>query len=169
MAVGESSLVGYSFDNNRGNLMALCTNCGFDKGEGSYCGGCGQRTSQQPQYQQPPQYQPPQYQQPQYQQPQYQQPQFQQPQYQHAQYQPPQYQQAAGSNSLAIASLVASLISLLVLPIILAPVGIICGHVALSQINRTNQGGRGKATAGLIVGYISLLYGVVVVMGSSGY
>jgi Domain of unknown function (DUF4190) len=134
--------------------MALCTNCGFDKGEGSYCGGCGQRTSQQPQYQQP-QYQQPQYQQPQYQQPQYQQPQYQQP--------------VTGSNSLAVASLVASLISLLVLPIVLAPVGIICGHVALSQINRTHQGGRGKAITGLIVGYISLLYGLAVVMGSSGY
>jgi hypothetical protein len=115
--------------------MALCSNCGHEKGTGSYCGGCGQRTA--------PTNTPPQQQ-------------FQPPQYQQ-QYQPPQYQQQYGApqfipvsaktNSLAIASFVVSLICC-------APLGVILGHMALKQINRTGEGGRGLATAGLVIGYI---------------
>lgn len=32
--------------------------------------------------------------------------------------------------------------------------GIICGHIALSQIRRTGEGGRGMAIAGLVLGYV---------------
>jgi hypothetical protein len=31
---------------------------------------------------------------------------------------------------------------------------VICGHIALSQIKRTGEGGRGLALAGVIVGYV---------------
>jgi hypothetical protein len=34
---------------------------------------------------------------------------------------------------------------------------IICGHIALSQIKRTGQEGRGMAIAGLVLGYIGLV------------
>lgn len=51
------------------------------------------------------------------------------------------------TNSMAIAALVASLtVSFL---------GIVFGHIALSQIRRTGEGGRGLAIAGLIIGYIA--------------
>lgn len=49
-------------------------------------------------------------------------------------------------NPLAIAALVCSLI--------LAPLGIIFGHISLSQIKRTGQDGRGLAIAGLAIGYV---------------
>jgi hypothetical protein len=131
--------------------MALCSNCGHDKGEGSYCGGCGQRSgSAAP---------PPQFQQPQYQQPQYQQP-FQQPQYQQ-QYGVPQFVPVSNkTNSLAISSLVVSLLCC-------APLGVIFGHMALSQINRTGEGGRGLAVAGLVIGYVGCGLALFVFMGAS--
>ncbi|EQM31545.1 DUF4190 domain-containing protein [Rhodococcus erythropolis] len=55
-------------------------------------------------------------------------------------YQPPT------TNGLAIAALVGALV--------LAPVGIVLGHISLAQINRTGEQGRGLAIAGLVIGYI---------------
>jgi hypothetical protein len=49
-------------------------------------------------------------------------------------------------NGLAIASLVTSLISLQL-------IGIVLGHIALVQIKKTGQAGRGLALAGVIIGY----------------
>ena len=130
--------------------MALCKNCGNEMGTGVYCGGCGQRTGGAQGGNQPPQYQ-----QPQYQQPQYQQPQYQQPQYQQSQYQPPQYSaNAAKTNGMAIAAFVLSLFCCNLLAVIF-------GHMAISQINRTGEGGRGLATAALIIGYLSMVGGVI--------
>ena len=136
--------------------MALCSNCGKEMGAGVYCGGCGQRTGGGA----PTSYPTPQ---PQYQQPQYQQPQYQQP------FGQPQYapQPSAKTNGMAIASLVMSLVCCNIL-------GIIFGHVAISQINRTGEGGRGMAVAGLVIGYASLVIGIiwglaVAAAGSSGY
>jgi hypothetical protein len=45
---------------------------------------------------------------------------------------------------------------------ILSPVSIVLGAIALSQIKQNpNQGGRGMATAGIVLGCISLLMGLV--------
>jgi hypothetical protein len=50
------------------------------------------------------------------------------------------------TNSMAIAALVSSLL--------LAPLGIIFGHIALSQIKNTGEDGKGLAIAGLVIGYL---------------
>ncbi|OBK28369.1 hypothetical protein A5634_01385 [Mycobacterium asiaticum] len=47
---------------------------------------------------------------------------------------------------MAIAALVASLV--------LAPLGIVFGHISLSQIKKTGEDGRGLAIAGLVLGYV---------------
>jgi hypothetical protein len=66
------------------------------------------------------------------------------------------YQQTPGyvppppTNSLAITSLVLSCSSIIV--IITAPIGIITGLIALKQIKRTGEQGKGLAMAGVIVG-----------------
>lgn len=52
------------------------------------------------------------------------------------------------TNALAIVSFVGAFFVSLV--------GIICGHIALSQIKRTGEGGKGFAVAGLVIGYISI-------------
>lgn len=84
------------------------------------------------------------------------QPQDQQPSYgapqqpyqgQNQQYQPYNGAPASGqTNVLAIIALIGA--------IVVAPVGIICGHIALSQIKRTGESGRGLALAGTVIGYV---------------
>lgn len=59
---------------------------------------------------------------------------------------PPYPPQQQGTNGLAIAALV--------LAFVFAPVGLILGLVALSQIKKSGQGGRGLALAAAIVGGI---------------
>ncbi len=78
----------------------------------------------------------------------------------------------AKTNTLAIVSLICSILWIPSL------VGVITGHIALGQIKRTGESGRGMAIAGLIIGYIgiatALLWGVfwiifVVIASSAGY
>ncbi len=54
-----------------------------------------------------------------------------------------------GVNTMAIASLVFAFL--------LPPIGIVMGHTAKAQIRRTHEGGRGIATAALVIGYALLL------------
>lgn len=49
------------------------------------------------------------------------------------------------TNSMAIAAFVCAFL--------VAPLGIVFGHIALSQINRTGEDGHGLAIAGLVIGY----------------
>lgn len=66
---------------------------------------------------------------------------------------------ATGTNSLAIFSLVASVVGLLCG--IGSVIGIVLGAVALNQIKRTRQGGYGLAVAGIVVGVASLIISLV--------
>jgi hypothetical protein len=81
-------------------------------------------------------------------------------------------QPSPGTNGLAIASMVLGILWLYWLGSILA---VIFGHIALSQIKRTNQGGKGMAVAGLVLGYIGIAVLAVVIIAlvaassSSGY
>lgn len=59
-----------------------------------------------------------------------------------------------GTNSMAITSLITGLT--------IAPLGIIFGHIALSQIKRTGQDGKGMAIAGLVLGYVALASWIIV-------
>jgi uncharacterized protein YacL len=68
----------------------------------------------------------------------------------------PSYAAAPASqktNVLAIVSLVSAFF--------ISIVGIITGHIALSQIKKTGEQGRGLAIAGLIIGYIGLVVGII--------
>ena len=57
------------------------------------------------------------------------------------------------TNTLAIVSLV--------LAFFISLGAIICGHIALNQIKRTGEGGRGLAIAGLVLGYAGLAAGII--------
>lgn len=70
---------------------------------------------------------------------------------------PPAYPAQQPTNTLAIVALVGSFF----IPI----VGIVCGHIALSQIKKSGEQGRGLALAGLIIGYALtalILVGIVI-------
>ncbi len=72
---------------------------------------------------------------------------------------PPAYPLVQQTNSMAIAALVSSLV--------LAPLGIVFGHLALSQIKRSGDDGRGLAIAGLVIGYagtVLLVLSVILVV-----
>jgi hypothetical protein len=67
---------------------------------------------------------------------------------------------AQGTNGLAIASLAVGILWLSGVGSILA---VIFGHIALGQIRRTGERGRGLAIAGLVVGYVGIVTVVLVI------
>jgi hypothetical protein len=54
-------------------------------------------------------------------------------------------------------------IAALILVLVFYPVGIALGHVARGQIKRTGEGGRGLATAALVIGYLQVAVTVGVI------
>ena len=74
------------------------------------------------------------------------------------------YPQKAKTNGLAIAALVCSFFC--------GILGIILGIVAIGQINKTNEGGKGLAIAGIVIGGVSIAFTWMVFFASaatSGY
>ncbi|GAA1694049.1 hypothetical protein GCM10009808_08940 [Microbacterium sediminicola] len=66
------------------------------------------------------------------------------------------YPPAPSTNTLAIVSLISSLVGVFIIPVIGQIVGVITGHISLGQIKHTGEGGRGLALAGVIVGWVSM-------------
>jgi hypothetical protein len=52
----------------------------------------------------------------------------------------------------------------LILGIVVPIGGIICGPIALGQIKRTGEAGRGLAMAGLIIGIVFTILGVIIII-----
>jgi len=71
-------------------------------------------------------------------------------------YYAPMYQPPRPTNGMAIAALICS--------VAFAPLGIVFGHIALSQIRRTGEEGRGLAVAGLVIGYVFTAIAVLFVI-----
>lgn len=67
--------------------------------------------------------------------------------------------QTAGTNPWAVASLVCSLFGWVCL-LIGALLGVVFGFVALNQIKRTGQKGRGMAIAGIVIGFLLIVVGI---------
>ncbi|MFJ4038706.1 DUF4190 domain-containing protein [Microbacterium sp. NPDC090007] len=74
------------------------------------------------------------------------------------------YAMPARINTLAIVSLIASVVGVFALPVIGQIVGIVTGHMSLSQIKARAEKGRGLAIAGLIVGYVTIALGVLLLI-----
>ncbi|MCI2957857.1 DUF4190 domain-containing protein [Agromyces atrinae] len=73
------------------------------------------------------------------------------------------YRNAPGkTNTLAIVSIVASLVGLFTGIGFL--VGLITGHISLSQIKKTGELGRGMALAGTIIGWIGVALSILAVI-----
>lgn len=83
-------------------------------------------------------------------------PQYSQPQYTNPQ-QPQAYARQAGTNTLAIVSLICGIIGFNV-------IAVICGHIAIRQIRRSGEGGLPMAIIGTILGYLALLALVFLVL-----
>ena len=129
------------------------------QGEGSDPFDVSDKGQPYPGQQQYPPYQNPQSQ---YQNPQYPNPQYPNSQYGNAPY-AGGYQTPAPTNTLAIVSLVLAILGLTFIPLIASVCAVVCGHLAKGQIKRNGEGGSGFATAGLVVGYVSIALFVVIV------
>lgn len=75
-------------------------------------------------------------------------------------------------NALAIGALVCSILGFC--SGVTALAGIVMGHIALSRTNRGEAGGRGMATAAVIVGYVVLalwigFFTTLIILGTNGY
>ncbi len=72
-------------------------------------------------------------------------------------YDPYGYPRPRPTNGMAIASLICAFL--------FAPLGIIFGHISLSQIKRTGEEGHGLAVAGLVISYL-ITIGSIIVMAA---
>jgi peptidyl-prolyl cis-trans isomerase B (cyclophilin B) len=66
------------------------------------------------------------------------------------------YPQQRPTNALAIVSLVCAFV--------FAPLGVLFGHISLSQIKKTGEEGRGLAIAGLVISYLVMALTILVVV-----
>ena len=66
------------------------------------------------------------------------------------------------TSTLAIVSLISGIVTWFLLPFIAAVVAVITGHMAKNEIKKSNGmlGGNGMATAGLVLGYVQLGFGL---------
>jgi peptidyl-prolyl cis-trans isomerase B (cyclophilin B) len=64
--------------------------------------------------------------------------------------------QPRGTNTMAILSLVSAFL--------FPPLGIVFGHISLSQLKRTNEEGKGLAIAGLAIGYVVTILSLIAIV-----
>jgi hypothetical protein len=77
---------------------------------------------------------------------------------------PVYYPQPRDTNGFAIASFVCSVLFLFTLGLG-GLVGVVFGHIARHQLRQRPQGGNGLSIAGLIIGYIGILYMIIAAIG----
>jgi len=67
------------------------------------------------------------------------------------------------TNTMAIVSVIAGALAWFAAPVLASIVAIVTGHMARSQIRASagTQDGDGLAIAGLVLGYVSLLFGLL--------
>lgn len=69
------------------------------------------------------------------------------------------------TSTMAIISLIGGIAGWTILPFLGSIAAIICGHIAKSEIKKSagTVGGNGLATAGLVLGYLSIALGVCLI------
>jgi uncharacterized membrane protein len=70
---------------------------------------------------------------------------------------------ASHTNGTATAALILGFLEFFTMGLTAIP-AIICGHIARSQIRRTGEQGDGMAVAGLVLGYLAVVFGVLIVL-----
>jgi hypothetical protein len=74
----------------------------------------------------------------------------------------PVQQAPAGTNSMAIASMVLGVAEFFTMGLTAIP-AVICGHVARRQMKMTAEHGEGLATSGLVLGYMAIIFWAVLI------
>jgi hypothetical protein len=100
-----------------------------------------------------------------YSQPGYGQPGYGQPGYGQPSYNPAGFVEDPGTDGFSIAALVCSIGgAVMILPVIGSILGVIFGIMGLNRIKVSGQKGHGMALAGLIIGAVGLLLGIIVIV-----
>lgn len=79
------------------------------------------------------------------------------------------YTMAPKTNTMALVSLISSILGFTAVPFLGSIVGIITGHMALRQIRDTGESGAGLAKAGLIIGYVVVALAILLLVGSIAF
>lgn len=74
----------------------------------------------------------------------------------------PAHPAAAGTNTMAIASMVLGVAEFFTFGLTALP-AVICGHVARRQMRQTAQRGDGLATSGLVLGYLGIIFWTAII------
>ena len=77
-------------------------------------------------------------------------------------WQHPAHPAAAGTNTMAIASMVLGVAEFFTFGLTALP-AVICGHVARRQMRQTAQRGDGLATSGLVLGYLGIIFWTAII------
>lgn len=75
---------------------------------------------------------------------------------------PPVFRPPPGTNGSAVGAMVCGILGTMTMGVTSIP-AIVLGHVARGQIRRTGQDGDGMAVAGLVLGYIVAIGGLLIV------
>ena len=81
-----------------------------------------------------------------------------------SQNQPVSHQAAMLPQGMAVTSLVTGILSLTLCHFFTAIPAIVCGHIGVKQADRGEASGRGMAMSGMIMGYISLVFWVMILL-----
>jgi hypothetical protein len=73
----------------------------------------------------------------------------------------PGYPPARRTNTMALTSLIAGIVAWVALPLLAAVAAVITGHLAQGQLKRSDEEGAGMAIAGLVLGYLNLLFSLL--------
>jgi uncharacterized membrane protein len=76
---------------------------------------------------------------------------------------PPAYQPPMSTNSLARASMILGVAEFFSMGLTAVP-AVICGHIAKREMRLTGQRGDGLATAGLVLGYMAIIFWAVIIV-----
>ncbi|MGD0064355.1 MAG: DUF4190 domain-containing protein, partial [Streptosporangiaceae bacterium] len=76
---------------------------------------------------------------------------------------PAVYQPPASTNSLARASMILGVAEFFSMGLTAVP-AVICGHIAKREMRLTGQRGDGLATAGLVLGYMAIIFWAVIIV-----
>ncbi len=68
---------------------------------------------------------------------------------------------AAPTNGMAVASLIFGILGWVMIPVLAPLLAIIFGHMARGQIRNSGERGGGMAVAGLVLGYINLIFALI--------
>lgn len=68
------------------------------------------------------------------------------------------------TNTLALVSMIIGIVSFVFVPPLSSAIAVLLGYLARNEIRKTNEAGGSMALAGVITGYVSGAYGILIIV-----